>query len=348
MPKNIPHSKPWITKEDIQAVNKTLTAGMIAQGAKVAEFENKVAEYLGAEGGVASASGTSALVLALQTLNIGKGHEVILPTYVCRNVLEAVLAVGAVPVICDVGPEWVMTPKEIEPHITPRTAAIIAVHIFGFPVDVAAIKEFNVLVIEDACHAFGLELEGGPAGTLGEISFFSFHATKCLTTGEGGMLVSNNREILARALSLRDGYLKVEKRIPSPMSDMQAALGLAQLGRYNAFINRRKKLKNKYTEAFQNIPSIELPANAPDFLFRFPLRNKTDMSIDHIQTQMAAYGIHIRKGVDSLIHRELNLQDNDFSNALLHFNQTFSLPYYPVLEIFESDYVVSSLLEVLN
>lgn len=344
----IPHSKPWITDEDIRSVSKAMATGMIAQGAKVAEFENKAASFLGVAGGVATASGTSALVLALRSLNIGKGHEVILPTYVCRNVLDAVLTVGAVPVICDVGPDWVMTPKEIEPPITERTGAIIAVHIFGLPVDVATVKEFNVPVIEDACQAFGLELEHGYAGTLGHIGFCSFHATKCLTTGEGGMLVSNNQELLARAASFRDGSLKSDKRVPSPMSDMQAALGLAQLERYSDFINRRRVLKQTYTQSLQEISIIDLPESLPDFLFRFPIRHTSGLDFGDIQSRMAGHGVHVRRGVDALLHRELGLPDKGFSSAVQHFDQTFSIPYYPALEDCESGQVVSSLLEVFN
>jgi UDP-4-amino-4-deoxy-L-arabinose-oxoglutarate aminotransferase len=344
----IPHSKPWITKDDISAVSKVLATGMVAQGEKVAEFEDTVSRYLGTGGGVATGNGTSSLLLALHALNISKGDEVILPTYVCRNVLEAVFTVGANPAICDVGPDWVMTEKEIEPMITEKTAAIIAVHIFGLPVNIAEINLFNLPVIEDACQAFGLELDDGYAGTLGDVGIFSFHATKCLTTGEGGMLVSKNQEILSKARYIRDGLEKIGQRIPSPMSDVQATLGMAQLSRYNAFLKRRQELKKKYIQILQQVPDVIPPKSNQDFLFRFPIKNLTKKPFEDIQIQMAGRGINVRRGVDSLIHRELQLQDNKFPNAVLHFNHTFSIPFYPSIKNCESHHVASSLMEVLN
>jgi perosamine synthetase len=219
----ISHSKPWITEEDQHAVNTVLRSGMIAQGAMATEFENSVSTYLDVKAGVATASGTSALVLGLKALDISRDSEVIVPSYVCQNVLEAVITVGAVPVICDVGRDWVVTIKEIEPLITKHTAAIIAVHIFGLASDVSAIQSFGIPVIEDACQAFGLKVNGVPAGGLGDIGLLSFHATKCLTTAEGGMLVSNNSDLISRAKRLRDGDVPVGVRVPAPFSDVQAA-----------------------------------------------------------------------------------------------------------------------------
>jgi UDP-4-amino-4-deoxy-L-arabinose-oxoglutarate aminotransferase len=194
---------------------------MIARGVLVEKFENQISSYLGVSGSVATSSGTSALVLALQSLDVRKGSEIILPTYVCRSVLEAVLTVGAVPIICDVGPGWVMTSENIEPHLSSKT--------FGIPVDISCFVEFGLPVIEDACQAFGLHIDNKPAGSLGTIGVFSFHATKCLTTGEGGMLASNDRELLVKAKGIRDGNKVPSPRVPSPLSDLQAALGISQL-----------------------------------------------------------------------------------------------------------------------
>ncbi|MFO7822121.1 MAG: DegT/DnrJ/EryC1/StrS family aminotransferase [Lentisphaeria bacterium] len=133
-----------------------------------------------------------------------------------------------------------------------------------------------------------------------------------------------------------------------PMSDMQAALGLAQLERYSDFINRRRVLKQTYTQSLQEISIIDLPESLPDFLFRFPIRHTSGLDFGDIQSRMAGHGVHVRRGVDALLHRELGLPDKGFSSAVQHLDQTFSIPYYPALEDCESGQVVSSLLEVFN
>ncbi len=341
---NISHSKPWITKKDIYSVNAVLNHGMIAQGALVKRFENSIVDYLKASAGVATNSGTSALLLALRALNVGNKSEVILPTYVCQNVLDAVITVGATPVLCDVGDQWVMTNEEVEPLISDKTVAIIAVHIFGLPVDVRALQSLGVLVIEDACQAFGLCIDGNMAGTIGDVGILSFHATKCITTAEGGMLVSDNTLVINNARKMRDGCRGINVRMPVQLSDMQAALGLSQLSRYQDFITRRRVLKSKYTEALESIKNIELVNKDVDFLFRFPLR--TRYSLDKVQSGMQEHLINVRRGVDQLLHRQLGISDDKFPNAILAYEQTVSIPFYPALSNKQSDKVLDVLMEI--
>lgn len=335
----IPHSRPWITSEDLDRVAAVLRGGMIAQGALVARLEADVCRELGARGGVATASGTAALVLALRTLAVASGAEVVLPTYVCRSVLDAVLTVGASPVLCDVGHGYVLTPETVRPHLTPRTAAIIAVHIFGLPADVAALARLGVPVIEDACQAFGVRTGGRALGTSGLMGVFSFHATKCLTTGEGGMVVTNDERLLARARALRDGGL--DGRVAAPMSDLQAALGLSQLHRYDQFITRRDVLRARYRAALPRCaPVVGDPAGAEGF-FRLPLR--VAPPVDALRASLAARGVQSRRGVDALLHRDRGLSDGDFPTAVRLFDETLSLPFYPALSAAECDAVIAAL-----
>lgn len=321
-----------------------LRSGMIAHGDLVEKFENSIIQYLNLESGIATANGTAALVLALQVLGVGKNSEVILPTYVCRNVLQAVVTVGATPRICDVGPNWVMTFNEVEPLISKKTAAIIAVHIFGLPVDVQSLQLFCVPVIEDACQAFGLNINGVPAGGTGDIGLFSFHATKCLTTAEGGMLVSSNSQLMKEAKLKRDGVGRIAAQTTAPLSDLQAALGLSQLARYDSFLNLRRKLKLKYFEALNCVAAFQLPDNDIEFFFRYPLRVQTSPEV--LQAKIAEYGIHIRKGVDQLLHRELGLSDRNYPNAVKALNQTISIPFYPALSDDSCESVINNLIGI--
>jgi len=324
----ITHSKPWITKEDIDNVQNVLSSGMIARGELVRRFEKRVEEYNNCNGSVAFSSGTSALIFALIALGACDGKEVILPTYVCESVLKAVLFVRAKPVLCDIGEDtWNMTPDTVRPHMTEHTVAVIAVHIFGIPADIQGLKEFGVPIIEDCAQAFGTDCNGKKAGSVGDVGFYSFHATKCLTTGEGGMAVTRHKEIYDKFMRLKQEMFE----FISPMSDLQAGLGLRQLERYDSFLSRRRKIAAFY---FKSLPE-EFTNKLKNFekgniFFRFPLYG--DFDFQQISTEMDRFGIKVRKGVDSLLHRTLAMSDDKFSNAIESFKKTLSIPIYPSLE----------------
>ena len=329
MKQSIPHSRPWITEEDCNAVDAVLRSDMIDQGAKVADFETKIKQYLGIDHAVAQASGTAALILALKTLDIAKGDEVILPTYVCQSVMEAVFSVGATARLCDVNEKGVITKDTVRPLINKNTKAIIAVHIFGHPCDIAKLQKFQVPIIEDACQAFGLVVNGKIAGTIGEIGILSFHATKCLTTGEGGMLVTNSDRAEACARRLAEGAETPMPRCIAPMSDIQAVLGISQLKRYPEFIARRSELFEQYTQAANDagIPiKTDLRSNVP---FRFALSANEDFY--YLQKLFSEKKIAIRHGVDELLHRLTGADDALFPQATKLFQQTISVPFYPSL-----------------
>lgn len=327
--KLIPHSRPWITKHDRLAVQAVLRSGMISQGTHVSEFESAVQKYIGVDYAIAQASGTAALILGLKALDIAKGDEVILPTYVCRSVLEAVLSVGASAVLCDVDETCVMTAKTVEPLITERTKAIIAVHIFGHPCDLFQLKSLGIPIIEDACQSLGLLVDGVMAGAAGDIGILSFHATKCLASGEGGMLVTKDKQFELRARILASGDLTPMARSVAPMSDLQAALGITQLRRYAEFVTRRTELLKQYTLAATDVGisiGSELRSN---MLFRFTLRLTSDF--DALQEHFLKRGITVRRGVDELLHRLGGREDALFPHATHLYQQTISVPFYPSL-----------------
>jgi perosamine synthetase len=333
----IPHSRPWITKEDIDLVNEVINSEMIAQGQLVKEFEKLVGDYLQLQPGIAAVSGTAALVLALQAINTGKGSEIILPTYVCNSVLDAIISVGATPVVCDIGSNWVMTEKEVGHLVSEKTVAIIAVHIFGISVDIESLRQFEVPIIEDSCQSFGGDVNDIPSGTTGDIGVFSFNATKCLTTGEGGMLVSKNSIIIENIRNIQKKGPKSTSCFLNKMSDLQASLGISQIKRYEQFIVRRNILKNNYLTELKDISSLEF-SPYKGCLFRFPI--KTNLPFNDLQSKMLKRRVSIRRGVDQLLHRELGLSDAKYPNAVNTFNKTISIPFYPALSEVECDEVI--------
>ena len=336
----IPHSRPWITPEDAASVQQVLAEGMIARGALEARFEQEVGARLGTLPGVASTSGAAALLLALLTLGVSTGDEVLMPTYVCGSVRDAVCAVGATPVLCDVGPAGTLTVDTVAPRLTPRSRAIIAVHIFGHPCAVGPLADLGLPVIEDACQAFGLTIDQRPAGSLGTVGVLSFHATKCLTTGEGGMLVTRDTAVAARARTLSEGLASGLRGL----SDLQASLGLAQLARYEAMLARRATIATRYDESLGlRAPVPEAATQAP-FRFRYGLALKG--GLEAWREPFAARGIQVRRGVDALLHRLEGESDAGFPGAAALFASTVSVPLYPGLTEDEVNRLCVALSEV--
>src|SRR6478672_8804069 len=239
----IPHSKPTIENADKERIGGCLATNLISRNNLSASFETRLTQYLDTPYARVVSSGTTALVLALKAIGISKPEqEVLLPTYVCRSVAEAVIAAGGKPVYYDNDLLWTTSAKQVQQKITAQTAAIIVVHIMGMPVkDIEAIVGLGIPVIEDVCQAFGAEWNGKKLGNFGEIGMYSFHSTKCLTTGEGGAITSSNAQTAKK-------IEEIFQQEPSlfPFTDMQAALGLAQLDRYDSFLKKREEIANIY------------------------------------------------------------------------------------------------------
>jgi perosamine synthetase len=343
----IPHSRPWIADEDLRAVEEVLQSGMIAHGHLVQTFEQAVAAQLTVCGALACTSGTAALGLALKVLGIGAGDEVILPTYVCWSVLAAVTATGATPRFCDVNEQGVITVQTVSEQLTPRSRAIVAVHIFGHPCDIGSLGDLGLPVIEDACQAFGLEVGSVPAGALGTFGILSFHATKCITTGEGGLLVSGDPALIKRARTLVESANQSNAAGFAAMSDLQAALGMAQLTRYSSFLKRRRQIFDAYHQAACGLTDVNLGYwGEPTFLFRYTLR--AQRGFEYAYTALLKHGVQARRGVDELLHRGFGLEDRDFPCALDIFTKSVSLPFYPSLTSVERNQVIRAMQEVFS
>lgn len=333
----IPHSKPWLIEQDRQAILEVFDTAQIATGHICTQFENAVGDFVNSPFSKSVSSGSKAIELALLAIGIKQNDEVILPSYLCPSVLNAVKNVGGKAVLCDISSNWRMDKINVERCISEKTAAVIVVHTFGLGSDIFAIKSLGFPIVEDACQAFGLEVNNRFAGTIGDIGVYSFHATKCLTTGEGGMVVTANEKYTKKLERLTNG-----KRI----SDICAALGLSQIDRYRHFIEKRKKIGSIYQRAFANLRKAKI-INDSTFSFRYPLYLLVD-NFDSVAEQFLDHGICVRRGVDTLLHRLEGLEDRDFPVSSNMYAHTISIPYYPALSELEVDKIVKATKDILG
>ena len=346
---SIPHSRPTLTEGDLRAVAETIQSGFIAQGDKVAAFEQEMARMHGVRGGVASNSGTTALHLALLALNVGEGDEVLLPTYACSALLHAVRAVRAVPRFVDSDPStFNMDPEAAKMACLPRAKALIVVHSFGLPADLDALKGLGLPLIEASAQALGAFYRGRPVGSIGEASVFSFYATKLITTGEGGMLLSDAERILAVARDLR-GYDQKEDdgpRFNYKMTDFQGALGLAQLKQFPQFLQRRQDIASHYRERLETL-RLQLPVVPPycvPVYYRYVV--KGPLPADAYLARLQALGVQARRPVFQPLHRYLGLKG--FPGAEEAWEKAISLPLYPSLSDGEIERIVEAAREVFR
>ena len=326
----IPHSRPTLGPEAAQAVSDVISSGFIAEGAAVEEFEQSFANYLGIRHAVAVNSGTSALHLALLALEVGPGDEVIIPSYVCSALLNAVNYTGATPVLADICPEtYNLDAADVKKRINDRTRAIIVPHLFGLAADLDSLSALDVPIIEDCAQAVGSEYAQRPVGTFGIAAIYSFYATKVITTGEGGMVVTNSQDIAERIRDLktydrRDDY---KIRFNYKITDIQAAMGLGQLQRLDAFIRRRKAIAKHYTRSFKALALNLPPHDAGHIFFRYVLDLNTN-SLPWIQA-LARQGIGCDRPVYLPLHRQMHRPGCPVSEKA--WKNSLSLPIYPSL-----------------
>ena len=257
----IPVNTPLLSGNEKMYVNECLDTGWISsEGPFVERFETELSQKVDRKYGVAVSSGTAALDIAVAALKIGNGDEVILPSHTIISCISAIIKSGAVPVLVDSElTTWNMDVNLIEKKITKNTKAIMAVHVYGFPLDMSVIlglaKKYNLFVIEDAAQMLGQDYRGIPCGSFGDISTFSFYPNKQITTGEGGMCLTNNMELAERCRSLRNLCFKTEERFVHDelgwnyrMTNLQAAIGVAQLEKLDFHVKRKREIAAKYAE----------------------------------------------------------------------------------------------------
>jgi perosamine synthetase len=276
MKHKIPIAEPDIGNEELANVIEAVRSGWISsKGDFILDFENEFSKYFDAGFGISTSNGTTALHLALEALDIKTGDEVIVPTLAfiaCANVVEYT---GAKPVFVDSHPDyWCMDPAKIEEKITKKTKAIIPVHLYGHPCDMDPIlkiaKEFDLYIVEDCAEAHGAEYKGKKVGSFGIVNCFSFYGNKIITTGEGGMCITNDSELAEKMRILRDHGMSPQKRywhevigFNYRMTNLQAAIGIAQLKKLDKFVEKKRRIARIYNQSLKDVEGLELPPEMP-------------------------------------------------------------------------------------
>jgi len=269
----IPVNSPLLNGNEEKYLLECIHTGWISsEGPFIKQFENQFAEYIGRKEGIAVANGSGALDIAVQALKLGPGDEVIMPTFTIISPAQSVVRAGATPVLVDSDPlTWNMDLAQIESKISPKTKAIIVVHIYGLPVDMDPVlelcKKHGLKLIEDAAEMHGQTYNGKKCGSFGDMSIFSFYPNKHITTGEGGMVMTDDYELAERCQKLRNvafepkgrRYVHYELGWNYRMTNMQAALGLAQLENIEAHLIKKHDIGNAYQEGLKNLKGFQLP-----------------------------------------------------------------------------------------
>ena len=357
----IPIAKPVISEEEIEEVVKVLRSGFIAQGPKVAEFEENFAEYVGVKYAVASSSGTTALHLALLAADIGAGDEVITTPFSFAATGNSILYVGAKPVFVDIDKKtYNIDPVKIEEAITENTKAIMPVHLYGQPADMDPInsiaKDHDLTVIEDSAQAHGATYNGKKTGSLGDMGCFSFYPTKNMTTSEGGIITTDNAEMAEKARILRahgesERYTHVVLGYNFRMTDIAAAIGIVQLNKLENFNKKRIDNAKYLTENIDEIDGIDAPyvaSNVKHVFHQYTVRveeSNRDKLMEFLKDRGIGTGIHYPKPIyKQKIYQELGF-DLICPEAEAASSEVLSLPVHPSLNKLELEEIVLALKE---
>lgn len=355
--KRIPHNKPTIGDEEINAVVDSLYNLELTEGTKIREFENVFSKYIG-RNSVAVSSGTSALHLALIALGVSKCDEIILPAYTCVTVALPILYQRAKPILADVKDDYNISVNDIKNKITGKTKAVIVPHMFGYPADINEIKELcnekDIYLIEDCAQSIGAKYQKHKVGTFGDLSIFSFYATKMITTIQGGMICTNNSEWVKTFKDLRepDQYREIDDELDDrlkyryTMSDIGAAMGIIQLDKLNNFINSRRKISNIYRDILGNTIIHPIEEKGRKHVYsRYVIRTslKPNIIIEKLQNlNISCSMMHIPP-----LHRRVSIKKYNISKKFPKTNKivesAVSLPMYSSLTYDEALFVADTL-----
>ncbi|MBI5195846.1 MAG: DegT/DnrJ/EryC1/StrS family aminotransferase [Nitrospirae bacterium] len=373
---NIPVSKPFFDREEEEAVAAVIRSGWVTQGPKVKEFEEKFAEYTGSKYAVAVTSCTAALHASLAVSGIGAGDEVVVPSLSFIASANSVVHCGAAPVLVDIDPKTCnIDPDKIEGAITEKTKAIMPVHQMGLPADMDAIKKiadkYKLIIIEDAACAIGSEYKGRRIGSHGNTACFSFHPRKIITTGEGGMITTDNPDMAARLRRFRHHGMSVsdierhtadrviiesypEKGYNYRMTDMQAAMGISQLKKLPYIIERRRQIAAFYNKKLSDISCINV-SEVPEYAFHnyqsywIELFASAPVTRDALMQRLLEKGIATRRGIMAIHTEECYSNYKVFLPGVERITRnTILLPIYPAMTMKGQEYVIQCIKEALQ
>lgn len=376
----VPFYVPFIDQEEINEVVAAIKSNWLSKGPKSVEFEEKFSESVGSPYAVALNSCTAGLHLSQLALGIGPGDEVITTPYTFAATANTILHCGAKPIFIDIDPvTFNMNAQLIEQAITPRTKAIIPVHFAGYPCDMDSIlevaRQHKLVVIEDAAHAVFTKYKDQFVGSIGDITCFSFYATKNLTTGEGGMVTTKNEEMANRIrimsqhgmsrnawnryAGVGSWYYEVEEAgFKYNMTDLQAAMGLVQLEKLERMQQLRKNHAGRYTELLSGYQEIILPFDSPEHRHAwhlYPIRlddkglkiTRNEM-IERLAQAGIGCSVHFIPVPNHPFYQKLGYEPNDYPETTKAYESVFSLPLYPGLTDVQIEYVVESILSVIK
>jgi len=341
----IPHIRLSIGQAEIKAVTKVLKSGYLAMGPEAKKLETAMVALIGQKYGAVCSSGTTALHLSLLALGVGEGDEVILPNYSCQALLNAILYVKATPILVDIDLDtYNASVDSIKQAISKKTKAMIIPNMFGLMADLESIKKLGIPIIEDCAMGMGATLRLRPAGSFGDISIFSFYATKTITGGEGGMVMTSSKDIMDKVLDFRE-YDKKDDflvRYNYKMSDINASIALAQLKQLKSFIKKRQNIAKRYNKALAQT-SLVLPGALPEHdhaYARYIIRTSDG---DKLREYLKQNGVGAGKGVVFGLHTLLKTKEV-FPNSEEALKTAVSIPIYPTLTINEQQKIIDLLL----
>jgi len=376
----IPYGRQWIDEEDIQAVVEVLGGGWITQGPAIGAFEEAVATYIGAKYAVVFNSGTAALHAAMFAAGVNKGDEVITSPITFVATSNSALYVGAKPMFADIDMNtYCIDEGKIEEVVTKKTKAIVPVDLAGYPVDMRKIRKiadkYNLIVIEDAAHALGAKRYGKIVGQEADMTMFSFHPVKHITTGEGGIIVTNNEKYYEKLKIFRThGITKDEKLLAESegpwyyemhylgynyrITDIQCALGLSQLNKVEKFVKRRNEIAAIYDKEFEDNPLIVIPPkphyeNSRHAYHIYPLLLDKRIDRKDVFIKLRERGIlcqvhYIPVHLQPYYRRRFGYKEGDFKNAEEYYKREITIPLYPKMADNEVEYVIKSVKEVVR